>query len=237
MKRLLVVSTYLAAGAIALHAAPVTVYTTVEDFSTPASSSGWSGDVAAPSTAWDFDGSAVNGAANANPGGTGTAGSLAITPTGSSLGWTSLGELYIGNFDSARIALDPGYAAGHFPAVQGTITMVYTVPDNAGGGAGTYYEPMLGFNAGWGWNLGGPNSTEYLGTIGGFETYRGTWSYSIPDCDPWGANLMIGANTDYAPIETFYVDDIIVNAPEPGTMSLLALGAAALLARRSANRR
>lgn len=240
MKKLLPIS--FAVGALALqclssHADSVTVYTTVDDFSAPPSGSGWSGNTAAPSTDWDYDGSTVNGAANANPGGAGTAGSLAITPTGSTLGWTYLTELYLGNFDPAKVALDPGYSGGHFPEVNGTITMVYTVPDNAGGGAGTYYQPMLGFNAGWTWTLYGPDSTEYLGNVGGLDTYRGTWSYNIPDNSPWGVNLMIGANTDYAPIETFYVDDIVITAPEPGTVSLLGMSAGAFLLFRRSTRR
>jgi hypothetical protein len=244
MKTLLTVS--LLAGAfvlqcIPIHAAsPVTVYTTVEDFSTPASSGGWSGNTTAPSTAWANNGNNINGAANASPGGTGTAGSIAITPTGGVLNWTYFGELYIGNFATARQALDPGYieAGAIFPEAQGTITMVYTLPDNAGGGAGTYFSPMVGFNASWGWSLYGPGSTVALGIVNGKEAYQATFSYSIPaNAGGWGVNLMLGANSDYAPIETFYYDDIIVTdvvvVPEPGTMSLLGIGAlGVLLARR-----
>jgi hypothetical protein len=233
MKKQLAVS--ILAGALVLPclpglAADVSVYTTFQDFNGPNS-----GGLISASTAWDYDGSTVNGQANTSPGGAGTGGSLAINPDGNTLNWGVFGELYIGNFDSARLALDPGYSAGHFPAVNGTITMVYTLPqDNAGGGGGTYYQPMLGFNAGWGWGLNGPDSTTYLGNVGGFETYRGTWSYSIPDNSPWGVNLMIGHNSDFAPIQPFYIDDIVISAvPEPATMMLLGIGGAALLFRRS----
>ena len=245
MKKLIAFS--IAVGALALQrvpaqAQPTTVYTTTEDFGLPSSTTGSLGTMA-PSTVWDYDGSTVNGAANATPSGTGTAGSIAFTPTGTgALGWGSLGDLYIGNFTSSRVALDPGYTAGPpsvFPAAEGTITMVYTLPDNNSAGAGTYYQPMLGFNAAWGWGLNGPDSTEDLGLVGGLQTYRGTWSYSIPETvDGWGVNLMIGANTDYAPAEPFYFDTIVVTeasvVPEPTTMALLGMGAlTAILALRS----
>jgi len=230
MNRIAVIT--LLAGIVALPQAQAgtSLYTTVEDFNSGGSYSGWSGDTMTGSSAWNYDGSTVNGAANLSPGGTGTGGSLQINPSGANLGWTSLGELYVGNFDSARVALDPGYAAGHFPAVSGTISMVFTIPDNGGGGAGTYFQPMLGFNAGWGWSMNGPDTTTSLGVVGGLDTYLGTWSYSIPANDPWGANFLIGANSDYSPVEPFYYDDIQVTvAPEPTTMSLLGMGSLAVL--------
>ncbi|MFO1475206.1 MAG: PEP-CTERM sorting domain-containing protein [Verrucomicrobiota bacterium] len=235
MNKIAVITLLAGIAAQASTQAATSLYSTVDDFNGPNSGGGWSGNTIAGSSAWDYDGSTINGAANSAPGGAGSIGSLAVTPTGASLGWTQLGELYVGNFDSARVALDPGYAAGFFPAATGTLTMVYTVPDNGGGGGGTYYQPMLGFNAGWGWSMNGPDSTTYLGTIGGLETYQGSWNYSIPDNSPWGVNLMIGANTDYAPVESFYFDAIQVTAsvvPEPATLSLLGLGALGLVLRR-----
>ena len=227
-------------GAFALptHAATTNVlYTTFDDFGGPGNFSGWSGNTAAATTAWDFDGSTVNGAANASPGATGTAGSLAITPSpGADMGWTYLCELYIGNFTTGREAIDPGYGPD-FVTLSGQFQMVYTLPDNALAGAGTYYAPMLGFNAGWTWGLNGPDSTEYLGTVGGLETYRGTWSYSIPATpgDTY-VNIMIGASTDYLPVEDFYVDQLVAIVPEPASVALLVMGAVTLLAvRRSRN--
>lgn len=247
MKRLIAAS--LVVGAIVLQSLPThaqyptTLYTTVEDFSTPSSSSGWSGNTTAPSSAWDSDGSTVNGTANASPGGAGTAGSIEFVPSGSGpLGWTYLGELYIGSFATAKVTLDPSYvdAGTIYQGANGTITMVYTLPDNALGGAATYFQPMIGFNASWGWSLYGPASTSSLGIVNGKDTYQATFSYSIPaNAGGWGVNLMLGADTDYAPIEPFYYDNIVVTEatviPEPTTMALFGMGALTVgfLARRA----
>ncbi|HMP80811.1 MAG TPA: PEP-CTERM sorting domain-containing protein [Pirellulaceae bacterium] len=250
MKKFIVVA--IAVGAFVLQSAttqayPTTLYTTADDFTGNNNGAGWSGNTITPSTAWDFDGSTINGTANASAGGAGTAGSLAITPLGnwSTTGgtWTGLGELYVGNFLSARLTLDPGYNPGPpeaiFPAASGTITMVWTLPDNGGGGLGTYYEPMLGFNAAWGWTMGGPSSTVSLGVVGGLETFRSTWNYTIPQTtNAWGVNLQFGANTDYNPVDIFYIDEIVVTTatavPEPAAAALLGLGAlTALMVARS----
>ena len=72
-------------------------------------------------------------------------------------------------------------------------------------------------------------SSDYLGIVGGKETYRANFTYSIPATTGLGyLNLMIGMNTDYAPIETFYIDAIQV-VPEPATMSLLGMGVLSVL--------
>jgi len=212
------------------------LFTTTNDFS------GWSGNAGSTvgsTTDFDYDGSTVNGAGNlSNPGGVGGGGSLSVQWAGG-----------VGNFNPIAVApyeganqgfmsiIDPGQsvAGNTMAAYSGTLNLVYTLPDNEGGNyfqlgillqyaADSYYQQF--FPAG---------SDTFLGTIDGFDTYKATIPYTITAGAESGFGFSIIYNSNYSPLEPFYVDQISVAVvPEPTTISLLASGVSvlALYARR-----
>lgn len=225
-------------GLLSLIAAPahgnITLFTTTSDFT------GWSSG--APSAAYDFDGSTVNGAGN-NPGNSGSSinvggsspgGSLQLTES-SSLGYSELsfspGEAYNNAFMSA---IDPGsitaysaasgFGPGSTAAYSGTILLTYTVPTISSGTyeqigvnldypAGGYYSPFFG-----------PAVSD--GTVDGLPTFTATIPYTVIAGAATLTNfqLAIQSNSDYVPTSPFYVDDIqVVTAPVPEPASVVGI--------------
>jgi hypothetical protein len=218
-------------------------------FSTYSDFTGWSGSAGAsagPSSDWDYDGSTINGAGNnpgntgssINPGGSSPVGSLGITWASSAGNYNNLafspGEAYNKSFmhtiDPGSLAAytdESGYGAGTTVAYSGTLSMVYTIPDNE---AGSYFE--LGVDLAYTPNYYSvflPSSITPLNgglPVNGQITVEATIPYSITA----GNNLQgfafgIAYNSDYQPVLPFYVDSIsVVAVPEPSSLALAALG-------------
>jgi hypothetical protein len=233
-----------ALGLMSLATAPARAQSTML-FTTSSDFTGWTGGndgnanpiTAASSTAYDFDGSTVNGAGNnpgnsgssINVGGSSTGGSLQLTDTesnnpGSSLGYSTLayspGEAYNSAF---MTAIDPGstaaysaassYGPGTTLAYSGTLQLTYTVPTIS---AGSYLQ--VGVNLaydgdGYYGTFFPTASAASDGTVDGLHTYTETIPYSINAGALNGFGLGIQTNTDYVPTSPFYVDSIEVVTP------------------------
>lgn len=229
---------FLAAGLYTTAYGQTTLYTTTGDFS------GWTtedGDTVSSSTAFDYDGSTVNGLGDSSPGGSSVGGSLAINLsswTGGGYGDMADSPGY--DYSAAYMsAIDPGstpvtypppdysQVAGQTVAYSGDMSLVYTEPTVPNGdyfGIGV----LLNYNNNYGQFFG---TSTYLGTIDGQSTYQETIPYTInaTSMTYFGFSLLI--NDNFTPTSTFYVDDIQIQpVPEPGTMALFGLGAAGLLA-------
>ena len=209
------------------------LFTTYDDFA------GWSGSIgttAGQSTAWDFDGSTINGLGNnGNAGGAGTAGSLSIVgpPTGT---WTDVawspGEAWLPLFmhavDPGSLAswnAEAGYGPGTTVAYSGMIQMTYTFPDNEGG---SYFQLGIAFNYDGNWNAFFGSSIAYS-SVNGQNTTTVDIPYTINGVNAGLTyfNMGIMYNSDYAPVLPFYVDQIQI-APEPSSLALFGLGALGL---------
>lgn len=202
------------------------LFTTVEDFT------GWTGNLGSTvttSTSYDYDGSTVNGAGNlSNPGGTGTAGSLAVTwaPTVGTFNSIAVAS-YQGGNQAFLSVLDPGSSVvgNSMAAYSGTLNLVYSLPDNEGG---NYFQLgiLLQYDANGYYQTFFPSSSDtYLGTFGGLDTYQAAIPYTITAGAQNGFGFSIMYNSDYSPIDTFYIDRIEVAAvPEPTTIALLGFG-------------
>ncbi len=216
-----------------------TLFTTTSDFT------GWGNDVGGvsntPTTAWDFDGSTTNGAGNStNPGGTGTAGSLAIS--GPEVGYGNIVDIGESTNQAFLSVLDPGSTAVSYPppnysqvdgtltAYSGTLSLAYTIPTNTGG---SYFEIGVGLNYdGHGYNPFLPSSNSFT-TVDGLLTGVATIPYTISAGSISYFDFQLWSNTNYATPGTFYVDDIQVNqVPEPASMGLVGAGMALLGLRR-----
>jgi hypothetical protein len=152
-------------------------------------------------------------------------------------GWGVYGQLVRRDATAFLQAIDPGSVPGYLgslTAASGVMKLVYTLPDNGGGGGGSYFDIGLGFNYDGFWGPFWKSSSTYLGTIGGLETYQATIPYSInatPSLTYF--NVMVMWSSDYSPIFPWYVDRIELESvvPEPSTVTLLGLGALALVFR------
>jgi hypothetical protein len=132
----------------------------------------------------------------------------------------------------------PDFTAGATVVYVGTLTMVYTIPDNEGG---NYFEPGIDLaydgdgyygtffpDAG---NPVAPGSITYLGTVDGLASFQATVPYQVNAGTLNGFGLGIAYNSNYSPQQPFYVDDIEVGPiPEPTSLSLTALGVLTLWA-------
>ncbi len=228
-------------------------------FATSSDFTGWSpsgANTAAASTTIDLDGTTINGAGNdpGNSGGTLFAGQ---TSTGGSLQmtWTpdlknfgtlafSPGEAFNPGF---MAAIDPGsvaafqppaFVSGSTAAFSGTLQMIYSIPDNNAGTGGFFQLGVdLAYNADGFFQTFFPTSTTNLSSIGGLTLVQATIPYTItatagsPDLTGFGVG--IAYNSNFAPTQPIFVDSIsVLSAPEPASLALLSLGAAALLTRR-----
>jgi len=211
------------------------LFTTYDDF---AGWSGSSGTTAGQSTAWDFDGSTINGLGNnGNAGGAGTGGSLSIVggPLGSK--WTDVawspGEVWLPLFmhavDPGSLAAwsaESGYGPGTTVPYSGTIEMTYTFPDNNGG---SYFQLGIAFNYNNNWTPFFGSSVAYS-TVNGQNTTTVDIPYTINGVAGGLTYFSMGImyNGDYSPTLPYYVDDIQV-IPEPSTVALLGLGVLGLV--------
>jgi hypothetical protein len=199
-----------------------------------------------PSSAWDYDGSTINGAGNnpgnsggsINVGGSSAAGSLSVT-WGSSVGSYgypafSPGEAYNPSFmhtidpgSLAAYSAESGYGQGTTVAYTGTINMVYTKPDDESGGGG-YFQLgiVLNYNGNFGQFFGGPETS--LGMVDGQPAYEVSVPYTINAGGPANLNyFMLGViyNSNYQPVLPFNIDSIsVVPVPEPSSLAFAALG-------------
>jgi hypothetical protein len=245
MKKLAFLSAGILAFVLQNASATTSLFTTSDDFSTW--NNGWGATTVGASTAWDYDGSAVNGQGNnTSPGGVGTPGSLAINANGS--GWTLGAEYYGAGNPTFMHAIDPGSLAaynaespggpanpGITTTFSGILQMVYTVPINEPGGFELDLFYAYDSNGGWGVSTPtlvdlGPSTAQDIYS-NPQENYLATYNYSISA----GALNYFNLGLIYNPgssLSTFYVDAITV--PEPGTVALFGLGALgfAFLARR-----
>jgi hypothetical protein len=239
MKKLAFLSAVILAFALQNASAQYTtnvLFTTVNDFSLFSGSGGGNSTVA--TSAFDADGSTVNGLGNIG-GGTGTGGgSLQIT-------WGSGGynEIVVGPSQGSNpaflSAIDPGSSGNTAVAYSGIIQMIYSLPTPTSGG--TYFQAGVFFqysgNGYYGPELSG--STSDLGYTDpyGQEVYQATIPYTITAGSFNGFGFGLFVNSNYAPaLFPFYVDDItsLTPVPEPGTMALVGMGTLAFgfLARR-----
>ena len=218
-----------------------TLFTTYDDF---AGWSGSSGTTAGQSTAWDFDGSTINGLGNnGNAGGAGTAGSLSIQGPPAGNVWTDVawspGEAWLPLFmhavdpgSLAAYSAESGYGPGTTVANSGVLQMTYTFPDNEGG---SYFQLGVAFNYDGNWNAFFGSSVSYA-TVNGQDTTTVDIPYTINAVSAGITYFSMGIiyNSDYSPVLPFYVDNIQV-IPEPSTAALVGLGALglAMLRRRS----
>jgi hypothetical protein len=213
--------------------AQTSLFTTYDDWS--AATAGWG---AAPTAQNPFstDASSVNGIGNLTaPGAAGTSGSLSIAPWN---GWGVVATLPSQGGNLAFLqAIDPGTDGNNTVAGSGNFYLDYSLPDNEGG---TYFDPgVLLQYAGNGYfgAYFGTSSTDlgYTDPNNGGEVFRATIPYTIAAGTWGGLGLGIMAQTDYASALPFTVDnltvgDFVAATPEPGTIALIGLGVAGLVA-------
>ena len=214
------------------------MFTTTNDFS------GWTPNDGStvgfrPATTFSSDSSAINGGGNqSGPGGTSDSGSLGITWginnfTGVAF---SPGLAYLPSFmhavDPGSLAAfnaEAGFGPGTTTAYSGVMQMVYTVPDDESGGGG-YFQLGLILNYSGNFGFFFPSSTIDLGFApNGQDMQLATIPYTINAVNA-GLNyfsLGIAYNSNYQPVDEFYVDQIAV-VPEPTTTALFGSGIAVL---------
>jgi len=211
------------------HAALVTLFTTQTDFSAYTADAGYT---AAPSGAYDADGSNVNGLGTAG-GGTGTPGSLELTGFSGTYGEAAYNYNESGNQAFLNV-FDPGALVGsNLATYSGVLQMTYTLPDDNGG---NYFQLGILINATNQYTqVFGTDSS--LGTVDGLTTVLATIPYTVT-ATPSGGGFYLGFNilynSNYAPTLPYYVDNIQAVVPEPASIGLL--GAASLLTMRRRRR-
>jgi hypothetical protein len=211
------------------------LFTTSQDWS--AFTAAWGNPTPSASSTFSTDASTINGIGNLTaPGAAGTSGSLIVGPGN---GWTEIaGGPSQGGNPAFLSAIDPGYANdNNSVAYSGNMYIDYSLPDNNGG---TYFNMgvLMTYAANGYWGTFFATSSSALGFQDplGYEVYRATIPYTIIAGQFNGFGFGVMADTDYNPVDTWYVDNIttVTLVPEPGTMTLLGLGALgfAFLARR-----
>ena len=214
------------------------LFTTYGDFG--GASAGSANETVTAVNTWSADANNINGLAYNNPGVAGTSGSLRIQNTyASGTDWV-VASLANNIWQQPFIsALDPGgtaawqppsYPNGTTVAYSGIMQMTYSIPDNNGG---SFFQlgVLLQYAANGYYGAFFPSSTTDLGFTdpNGYEVYQATIPYTITAGVESLGGLGIGIlyNSDFSPLDPWYVDQIqtLTAVPEPSTMALVGLGA------------
>lgn len=240
MKKLLIcVGTALVLGAGIAWAQQyyTNLFTTADDFA--GWFDGWVGAQTETAT-WDFDAVTVNGLGNTTaPNQAGTAGALQLTWSSGNWGaiaW-SPGEqsnpYFMHAINPGSIAAwseESGGGPGQIVSWTSVIKIVFTLPDNQGG---SYFWPGIVFNYDGNWDTFYPTDMTYLGTdTDGREIYEYTIPYTLDATQLTYFQFGIIYNSDYSPLEPFYMDGVRVLVPEPTVPTIIAIASICMLMRR-----
>ena len=239
----------LLGGSQAMALSTSTLFTTVQDFTGWSNGGGSPVTSFGPSTAYDSDGSAVDGLGSSTPGAAGTPGSMAINTGGNAIGYTytvfsSPNLLY--NV-AAMQQIDPGFTTGGTTvAASNTMYYNYSVPNWTGPDEYYQFGIDLSYPGDSYYGLFFDSSTINDGVIDGLQTYTAVIPYTIT-ANSGGGNFSISPainagvygsgiygidNTINGP---FYVDDFAVASvavPEPATLGLFGTALSMLVVRR-----
>ena len=198
------------------------VFTTYEDFA-PWTSAG--GDLVQGDLGWSVIVNPINGLGNTTaPGAGGTDGSLLVDWSSLETGWGDIADAPSeGSNTGFMQAIAPGSTGANIAASYGNIYLDYSQPDNTDGG--TYFQlgVLLQYQGNWSpffWS-----STTDLGVQDPFgnEVYEATIPYSIAAEPNNYFSFGIMVNSDYQPVNGFYIDEISVVAAQAPLITGISL--------------
>ncbi|MGO8836138.1 MAG: hypothetical protein ACLQAH_09960 [Limisphaerales bacterium] len=198
------------------------LFTTYEDFSpfTPAG-----GDLVSADNTWSVIVNTINGLGNTTaPGAGGTDGSLLVYWSSLETGWGDIADAPGENGNMGFMqAIAPGSTGANIAASYGNIYLDYSRPDNTDGGSYFQLGVLLQYQGNWSpffWS-----STTDLGVQDPFgnEVYEATIPYNIVGEPNNFFSFGVMVNSDYQPVNGFYIDEISVVAAQAPLITGISL--------------